>query len=104
MFGIAYLFFYVVFQVSNICRIGRRIFSWGSLIAAPCTAMVFCMSYLTKGDAAYTLVQVAVNDLIILVAFAPIVAFLLDVGGVTIPWIHYCFQSYCLLSFLFLPE
>ena len=48
--------------------------------------MVFVWSYLTKGDAAYTLVQVAVNDLIILVAFAPIVAFLLVVGGVTIPW------------------
>lgn len=43
--------------------------------AAPCTAMVFVWSHLTKGDAAYTLVQVAVNDLIILVAFAPIVAF-----------------------------
>ena len=54
--------------------------------AAPCTAMVFVWSYLTKGDAAYTLVQVAVNDLIILVAFAPIVAFLLGVGGVSIPW------------------
>jgi ACR3 family arsenite transporter len=48
--------------------------------------MVFVWSYLTKGDAAYTLVQVAVNDLIILVAFAPIVAFLLGVGGVEIPW------------------
>ena len=46
------------------------------LAAAPCTAMVFVWSYLTKGDAAYTLVQVAVNDLIMLVAFAPIVAFL----------------------------
>lgn len=54
--------------------------------AAPCTAMVFVWSYLTKGDAAYTLVQVAVNDLIILIAFAPIVAFLLGVGGVSIPW------------------
>ena len=54
--------------------------------AAPCTAMVFVWSYLTKGDAAYTLVQVAVNDLLILVAFAPIVAFLLGVGGITIPW------------------
>jgi len=45
--------------------------------AAPCTAMVFVWSYLTKGDPAYTLVQVAVNDLIILFAFTPIVAFLL---------------------------
>lgn len=48
--------------------------------------MVFVWSYLTKGDAAYTLVQVAVNDLLILVTFAPIVAFLLGVGGITIPW------------------
>ncbi len=48
--------------------------------------MVFVWSYLTKGDAAYTLVQVAVNDLIILIAFAPIVALLLGVGGVAIPW------------------
>ena len=48
--------------------------------------MVFVWSYLTKGDAAYTLVQVAVNDLIILVAFAPIVAFLLGIGGIVIPW------------------
>jgi ACR3 family arsenite transporter len=48
--------------------------------------MVFVWSYLTKGDAAYTLVQVAINDLIILVAFAPIVAFLLGIGGVEIPW------------------
>ena len=48
--------------------------------------MVFVWSHLTKGDAAYTLVQVAVNDLIILAAFAPIVALLLGVGGVTIPW------------------
>ena len=53
---------------------------------APCTAMVFVWSHLTKGDPAYTVVQVATNDLIILVAFTPIVAFLLGVSGVTIPW------------------
>ncbi|MCC7293323.1 MAG: ACR3 family arsenite efflux transporter [Phycisphaerales bacterium] len=46
------------------------------LAAAPCTAMVFVWSYLTRGDAAYTLVQVAVNDLLMLVLFAPIVTFL----------------------------
>ena len=55
------------------------------LAAAPCTAMVFVWSYLTDGDPAYTLVQVAVNDLIMLVAFAPIVMFLCGVGGVVIP-------------------
>ena len=54
--------------------------------AAPCTAMVFIWSYLSDGNPAYTLVQVAVNDLIILVAFAPIVALLLGVGGVQIPY------------------
>ena len=54
--------------------------------AAPCTAMVFVWSYLTKGDPAYTLVQVAVNDLIILFAFTPIVAFLLGVSNVTVPY------------------
>lgn len=53
--------------------------------AAPCTAMVFVWSHLTKGDAAYTLVQVAVNDLIILILFAPIVAFLLGVDNVVVP-------------------
>lgn len=54
--------------------------------AAPCTAMVFVWSYLTKGDPAYTLVQVAVNDLIILFAFTPIVAFLLGVSNVRVPY------------------
>lgn len=54
--------------------------------AAPCTAMVFVWSHLTKGDPAYTLVQVAVNDLIILVAFTPIVAFLLGVNQVPFPY------------------
>ena len=54
--------------------------------AAPCTAMVFVWSQLTKGDANYTLVQVSVNDLIMVVAFAPIVAFLLGVTDITVPW------------------
>ncbi|MDE3099213.1 MAG: ACR3 family arsenite efflux transporter [Verrucomicrobiota bacterium] len=55
------------------------------LAAAPCTAMVFVWSYLTDGDPAYTLVQVAVNDLIMLVAFAPIVMFLCGVAHVIVP-------------------
>ncbi len=55
------------------------------LAAAPCTAMVFVWSYLTEGDPAYTLVQVAVNDLIMLVAFAPIVMFLCGVANVIVP-------------------
>jgi ACR3 family arsenite transporter len=55
------------------------------LAAAPCTAMVFVWSYLTDGDPAYTLVQVALNDLIMLVAFAPIVVFLCGVANVVVP-------------------
>lgn len=55
------------------------------LAAAPCTAMVFVWSYLTEGDSAYTLAQVAINDLIMLVAFAPIVMFLVGVSGVVVP-------------------
>lgn len=55
------------------------------LAAAPCTAMVFVWSYLTDGDPVYTLVQVAVNDLIMLFAFAPIVMLLCGVGGVVVP-------------------
>lgn len=54
--------------------------------AAPCTAMVFVWSYLTKGDPAHTLVQVAVNDLVILIAFVPIVKFLLGVNQITVPY------------------
>lgn len=53
---------------------------------APCTAMVFVWSQLTKGDAAYTLVQVSVNDVIMIFAFAPIAAFLLGISDVTVPW------------------
>lgn len=87
MFGIAWLFFHVLFKSLIPADLANEYLAGAILLgAAPCTAMVFVWSYLTKGDAAYTLVQVAVNDLIILVAFAPIVAFLLGVGGVTIPW------------------
>ncbi len=54
--------------------------------AAPCTAMVFVWSQLTRGDATYTLVQVSVNDVIMIFAFAPIVAFLLGVTDIAVPW------------------
>ena len=87
MFGIAWLFFYVIFKALIPEELAHEYLAGAVLLgAAPCTAMVFVWSYLTRGDAAYTLVQVAVNDLIILVAFAPIVALLLGVGGVSIPW------------------
>lgn len=87
MFGIAWLFFHVLFKAFIPPGLADEYLAGAVLLGvAPCTAMVFVWSYLTKGNAAYTLVQVAVNDLIILVAFAPIVAFLLGIGGVEIPW------------------
>jgi arsenite transporter len=70
------------------------------LAAAPCTAMVFVWSYLTDGDAAYTLAQVAINDLIMVFAFAPIVMFLVGVSGVQIPG-HVLFIS--VLVFIVIP-
>jgi ACR3 family arsenite transporter len=87
IFAISWLFFFVVFKQFITPELADQYLAGAVLLgAAPCTAMVFVWSYLTKGDAAYTLVQVAINDLIILVAFAPIVAFLLGIGGVAIPW------------------
>lgn len=87
MFGIAYFFFYVVFKSLIPPELAKDYLAGAVLLgAAPCTAMVFVWSSLTKGNPAYTVVQVATNDLIILVAFTPIVAFLLGVGGVAIPW------------------
>ena len=87
MFGIAWLFFFVIFKTLIPEELARSYLAGAVLLgAAPCTAMVFVWSHLTKGDPAYTVVQVATNDLIILVAFTPIVAFLLGIGGVAIPW------------------
>jgi ACR3 family arsenite transporter len=87
MFGIAWLFFFVIFKTLIPAELAKDYLAGAILLgAAPCTAMVFVWSHLTKGNAAYTVVQVATNDLIILVAFTPIVAFLLGVGGVSIPW------------------
>ncbi len=70
------------------------------LAAAPCTAMVFVWSYLTDGDPAYTLVQVALNDLIMLVAFAPIVILLLGVSSITVP---YDVLLYSVLLYIAIP-
>jgi ACR3 family arsenite transporter len=87
MYGIAWLFFYVIFKQLIPADLARDYLAGAILLgAAPCTAMVFVWSYLTKGNAAYTVVQVATNDLIILIAFTPIVALLLGIGGITIPW------------------
>lgn len=88
MFAIAWVFFYVIFRAWIAPELADAYLAGAVLLgAAPCTAMVFVWSQLTRGDAAYTLVQVAVNDLIILIAFAPIVAFLLGVSGVSVPWL-----------------
>lgn len=87
MYGIASLFFFVVFKAFITPDLATEYLAGAVLLgAAPCTAMVFVWSSLTKGDPAYTVVQVATNDLIILVAFIPIVKFLLGVSNVTVPW------------------
>lgn len=87
MFGIAWLFFYVIFKAFIPADLAKEYLAGAVLLgAAPCTAMVFVWSHLTKGNPAYTLVQVAINDLIILIAFIPIVTLLLGVSGITIPW------------------
>lgn len=87
MFGIASLFFFLIFRKMIPAELAKDYLAGAVLLgAAPCTAMVFVWSHMTKGNPAYTVVQVATNDLIILVAFTPIVAFLLGVGGIQIPW------------------
>lgn len=87
MFGIAWLFFHIIFKRIIPFDIANEYLAGAVLLgAAPCTAMVFVWSHLTKGNPAYTLVQVAINDLIILVAFIPIVTLLLGISGITIPW------------------
>lgn len=87
MFGIAWLFFFVIFKSFITPELANDYLAGAVLLgAAPCTAMVFVWSHLTKGDPGYTVVQVASNDLIILVAFVPIVAFLLGITDIAIPW------------------
>jgi ACR3 family arsenite transporter len=87
MFAIAWFFFTVVFAPLIPADRANEYLAGAILLgAAPCTAMVFVWSYLTRGDAAYTLVQVALNDLIMLFAFAPIVVFLLGVSNIQVPW------------------
>ncbi len=87
MFLISYLFLIILFKPFIPEGLAREYLAGAILLgAAPCTAMVFVWSYLTRGDAAYTLVQVAVNDLIMLFAFAPIVVFLLGISDISVPW------------------
>lgn len=83
----AWIFFSNIYEAFISPELAREYIAGAILLgAAPCTAMVFVWSYLTDGDPNYTLVQVSVNDLILLVAFVPIVAFLLGITDVVIPY------------------
>lgn len=87
MYAIALFFFKVVFKNFISPDLATEYLAGAILLgAAPCTAMVFVWSYLTKGNPVYTLVQVAINDLLILLAFTPIVALLLGVSNVPVPY------------------
>ncbi|MCK7477133.1 MAG: arsenical-resistance protein [Candidatus Moduliflexus flocculans] len=89
MYLIAAFFLKVVFKALIPGELSTEYLAGAVLLgAAPCTAMVFVWSYLSDGDAGYTVVQVAVNDLVILFAFTPIVAFLLGVSDVHVPLRH----------------
>lgn len=87
MFLIASLFFYTILRNFIPNDLAKEYLVGAVLLgAAPCTAMVFVWSALTNGNPSYTVVQVATNDLIILIAFVPIVKFLLGISNVTVPW------------------
>lgn len=87
MYIFASFFFNIVFKNLIPTDLAKEYLAGAVLLgAAPCTAMVFVWSHLTKGNPAYTLVQVATNDLLILVGFVPIVAFLLGMSDISIPW------------------
>ena len=87
MYAISSFFLFTVFKVFISPELATEYLAGAVLLgAAPCTAMVFVWSTLTKGNPAYTVVQVATNDLIILIAFVPIVKFLLGVSNVTVPY------------------
>lgn len=87
MYGIAWLFLFVFFKALIPEDLAKQYLAGAVLLgAAPCTAMVFVWSTLTNGNPAYTVVQVATNDLIILIAFVPIVKFLLGVSNVIVPY------------------
>lgn len=87
MYGISSFFLFTVFQTQIAPDLATEYLAGAVLLgAAPCTAMVFVWSTLTRGNPAYTVVQVATNDLIILAAFAPIVKYLLGVSDVEVPY------------------
>ena len=103
MAGLGWLFFNIVF-VDLIDPASAQEYIAGMILlgVAPCTAMVFVWSQLTKGDPNYTLVQVSVNDVIMIFAFAPISAFLLGVSDIQVPWatLLICVALYVLLPLI----
>lgn len=87
MYLFAFLFLAVIFKNLIDPNLTKEYIAGAILLgAAPCTAMVFVWSYLTKGNPTYTLLQVAINDLIILVAFVPIVTILLGISDIVVPY------------------
>jgi ACR3 family arsenite transporter len=87
MYFFAWLFLKIIFNGIIPDNIASEYLAGAVLLgAAPCTAMVFVWSYLTDGDASYTLVQVAINDLILLIAYTPIVGILLKISNINIPF------------------
>ncbi len=87
MYFFAWLFLQVIFKNLIPAGLAQEYVAGAILLgAAPCTAMVFVWSYLTDGDPAYTLIQVSVNDLVLIFAYAPLVMFLLGLNNLTVPW------------------
>lgn len=101
MYGITYFFLFIIFRNLIVPSLATQYLAGAVLLgAAPCTAMVFVWSTLTHGNPAYTVVQVATNDLIILIAFVPIVKFLLGVSKVSVP---YCTLFLSIFLFVVIP-
>lgn len=87
MYGLFWLFVTVIFKNLITPELQTQYIAGAVLLgSAPCTAMVFVWSYLSDGDSAYTLVQVASNDIILLFAYVPLVTFLLGIGGIKVPY------------------
>ncbi|OKY78829.1 MAG: Arsenite efflux pump ACR3 [Candidatus Methanohalarchaeum thermophilum] len=87
MYGLFWLFMTVIFKKFITPELQTQYIAGAVLLgSAPCTAMVFVWSYLSDGDPAYTLVQVATNDIILLFAYVPLVTLLLGIGGISVPY------------------
>ena len=101
MAALGWLFFKVFYSSMIEPKIANEYISGMILLGvAPCTAMVFVWSQMTKGDANYTLVQVSLNDIIMVFAFAPITGFLLGVSNINVPWLT---LFYSVILYVLLP-